>query len=158
MKYLNINPDHPHESGTPRTGPHKVQMDAWISAAPFERLLGMEILEAENGHALLTMPVLYDFVQGGGLLHGGALVSLADTAVAMAIKSILPPQTHFGTISMESTFCVRCDKGSSPPEHTQKSWKAESSKVRQRFLMRRKRGLWFLRQFSKWQRMPGSKE
>ena len=104
MKYLNINPDHPHESGTPRTGPHKVQMDAWISAAPFERLLGMEILEAENGHALLTMPVLYDFVQGGGLLHGGALVSLADTAVAMAIKSILPPQTHFGTISMESTF------------------------------------------------------
>jgi len=103
-KHMNINPDHQHKSGSQKTGPHKVKMAAWISCAPFERLLGMEIVEAENGHAVLTMPVLYDFVNGGGLLHGGALVGLADTAVAMAIKSILPPQTHFGTISVESTF------------------------------------------------------
>jgi len=39
-------------------------MDAWISCAPFERLLGMEILKAEDGHSVLTMPVLYDFVNG----------------------------------------------------------------------------------------------
>ena len=101
---MNTNPDHQHQNETPKTGPHKVQMEAWISCAPFEQLLGMEIVEAEDGHSRLTMPVLYDFVNGGGLLHGGALVGLADTAVAMAIKSILPPQTHFGTISMESKF------------------------------------------------------
>lgn len=86
------------------TGPHQVQMKSWISCAPFEKLLNMEILKADDGEALLTMPVLYDYMQGGGLLHGGALVSLADTAVVMAIKSILPPQTHFATLSMESKF------------------------------------------------------
>ena len=37
-------------------------------------------------------------------MHGGALVSLADTAVVMAIKSVLKPGTHFATISMESRF------------------------------------------------------
>ena len=108
---MNRNPDLLNETGRKNTGPHEVRMDAWISCAPFERLLNMEILEAENGQAVLTMPVLYDFVQGGGLLHGGALVSLADTAVAMAIKSMLSPKTHFGTISMESKFLRPVPKG-----------------------------------------------
>jgi uncharacterized protein (TIGR00369 family) len=79
-------------------------MDGWITCAPFERLLHMKIIEASDGKATLTMPFYMDFAQGAGLLHGGALVSLADTAVVMAIKSIVPPQTHFATISLETTF------------------------------------------------------
>jgi uncharacterized protein (TIGR00369 family) len=57
------------------------------------------------------MPFLIDFAQGAGLMHGGALVSLADTAVAMAIKSVLPPQTHFATVSMESRFLRPVTRG-----------------------------------------------
>jgi uncharacterized protein (TIGR00369 family) len=86
------------------TGPHRFTMESWISRAPFERLLHMEIVAAADGAATLTMPFRIDFAQGAGLLHGGALVSLADTAVAMAIKSFLPPQTHFATVAMESRF------------------------------------------------------
>jgi uncharacterized protein (TIGR00369 family) len=86
------------------TGPHKFNMDTWISCAPFERLLNMTIVEASDGMATLTMPFFIDLAQGGGLMHGGALVSLADTAVVMAIKSLVPPQTHFATISLESKF------------------------------------------------------
>jgi uncharacterized protein (TIGR00369 family) len=85
-------------------------MEGWISCAPFERLLRMDILEALNGRAVLTMPFLIDYAQGAGLMHGGALVSLADTAVVMAIKSILPSGTHFATISLMSKFLypVKC--------------------------------------------------
>jgi uncharacterized protein (TIGR00369 family) len=79
-------------------------MDDWISCAPFERLLNITIVEAADGAATLTMPFLIDFAQGGGLMHGGALVGLADTAVVMAIKSVVPPQTHFATISLETKF------------------------------------------------------
>ena len=86
------------------TGPHHFSMEGWISCAPFERLLHMQIVEASEGKATLTMPFLIDFAQGAGLLHGGALVSLADTAVVMAIKSIVSPQTHFATISLETKF------------------------------------------------------
>ena len=64
----------------------------------------MEIVQAAEGKATLTMPFRIELAQGAGLLHGGALVSLADTAVAMAIKSVLAPQTHFATISLESRF------------------------------------------------------
>ena len=93
------------------TGPHKFEMEAWISCAPFERLLHMKIVEASDGRATLTMPFLFDMAQGGGLMHGGALVSLADTAVVMAIKSIVTPQTHFATISLETKFLYPVKKG-----------------------------------------------
>jgi len=86
------------------TGPHRFTMPDWISCAPFERLLNMEIREAAGGRALLTMPFLMEYAQGAGLMHGGALVSLADTAVVMAIKSLIPPETHFATISLETRF------------------------------------------------------
>ncbi len=82
------------------TGPHRFHMDGWISCAPFERLLHIEIVEAANGRAVLRMPFHIEFAQGAGLMHGGALVGLADTAAVMAIKSILPPQTHFATVAM----------------------------------------------------------
>ncbi|MDJ0801897.1 MAG: PaaI family thioesterase [Desulfobacterales bacterium] len=82
------------------TGPHRFHMDGWISCAPFERLLHIEIVEAANGRAVLRMPFRIEFAQGAGLMHGGALVGLADTAAVMAIKSILTPQTHFATVAM----------------------------------------------------------
>ncbi len=57
------------------------------------------------------MPFLIDFAQGGGLMHGGALVALADTAVVMAIKSLVPPQTHFATVSLETKFLYPVKEG-----------------------------------------------
>ncbi len=94
-----------------KTGPHHFTMPGWISCAPFEKLLNMDIVAAKNGRATLTMPFLKSFAQGAGLMHGGALVSLADTAVVMAIKSLLPPKTHFGTISLETKFLYPVKQG-----------------------------------------------
>jgi acyl-CoA thioesterase len=85
-------------------GPHHFSMPAWIACAPFEQMLGMEIIKAEAGEAILKMPFVKSLAQGAGLMHGGAMVSLADTAVVMAIKSVVAPGTHFATISMENRF------------------------------------------------------
>ncbi|MCA1792904.1 MAG: PaaI family thioesterase [Desulfotignum sp.] len=93
------------------TGPHQVILDQWISCAPFEKLLGLDIVEAKNGRSYLTMPFVYQLAQGKGLAHGGAIVTLADTAVAMAIKSILPPNSRFGTISLNAEFLGPVTKG-----------------------------------------------
>lgn len=87
-----------------KLGPHHVTLNKWLECAPFEKMLGIELLEAINGQAQLTMPFLADFANGGSMLHGGALVTLADTAAVMAIKSVLPAGTHFGTIHMEVNF------------------------------------------------------
>ncbi len=93
------------------TGPHQFSMEGWISCAPFERLLHMKIVEAVNGKSVLTMPFLLEFAQGAGLMHGGALVSLADTAVAMAIKSMVAEKSHFATISLEAKYLAPVKKG-----------------------------------------------
>ncbi len=93
------------------TGPHEVILEKWISCAPFEELLGLKIIEAESGRSILTMPFVYQLAQGKGLAHGGAIVTLADTAVAMAIKSIIPPDSRFGTISLNAEFLAPVTKG-----------------------------------------------
>ncbi len=92
-------------------GPHSFSMPGWISCAPFERLLNMSIEEASEGQAKLTMPFLIDYAQGAGLMHGGALVALADTAVVMAIKSLLEPETHFATIDIDARYLRALKQG-----------------------------------------------
>lgn len=92
-------------------GPHTFVMEKWISCAPFEKLLNMKIEKAENGKAVLTMPFYKQYAQGAGLMHGGALIALADTAVVMAIKSIVEKGTHFATIEMNAKFLRPVKKG-----------------------------------------------
>lgn len=80
------------------------KLPAWIALAPFEEFLGIRIEEASHGMAVLSMPFRAAHCQGGGLMHGGAVVSLADTALAIAIKTLLDEGTHFATIQMNLTF------------------------------------------------------
>ena len=87
-----------------RTGPHRVRMDGWIACSPFERLLNIQIVEAVDGKSVLKMPFYYDYAQGNGFMHGGALVGLADTSIVMAIKSLVPPGTLLFTESLEVRF------------------------------------------------------
>jgi acyl-CoA thioesterase len=93
------------------TGPHTITGRPWIDPAHFGRLLHMKIVASRDGASVLTMPFLIDFAQGNGLMHGGALVSLADTAVVMAIKSLVPPGTHFATTSIETKFLYPVKSG-----------------------------------------------
>src|SRR6266702_7589101 len=84
--------------------PLPFELPAWIACAPFEEFLGMRIEEAVEGRAVLAMPFRVKLAQGKGLLHGGAVTALADTAVAIAIKSVLPEGTHFATIELGLKF------------------------------------------------------
>lgn len=55
--------------------------DLWARDAA-SRSLGMELLEARPGRAVVRMVVRPEMVQGHGSMHGGLLFSLADTAFA----------------------------------------------------------------------------
>jgi uncharacterized protein (TIGR00369 family) len=80
--------------------PLPFELDRWVDLAPFERTLGIRIESSGGGEAVLTMPFTVKLAQGKGLLHGGAITTLADTAAAMAIKTLLPEDTHFATVEM----------------------------------------------------------
>lgn len=49
--------------------------------------LGLELLEARDGHAAVRMTVTAEMVNGHGIAHGGFLFLLADTAFACACNS-----------------------------------------------------------------------
>ena len=87
------------------------RLPQWIACAPFEEYLGMRIEEAAEGKALLTMPFSLKHAQGAGFMHGGALTALADTAVAMAIKSLVPEGTDFVTVEMTLRFLAPVREG-----------------------------------------------
>ena len=69
------------------------------------------IESATAGRAVLNLPFRLKLSQGGGLLHGGALATLADTAVAMAIKSLLPVGTAFATTELSMQFVAPVQQG-----------------------------------------------
>jgi uncharacterized protein (TIGR00369 family) len=92
------------EESMPAEGTLPFELPEWIACAPFEHYLGMRIEEASDGRAILSMPFLVKLAQGKGLMHGGAITSLADTAVAMAIKTILPEGSHFATVELSLSF------------------------------------------------------
>lgn len=87
------------------------RMKGWIACAPCEDLLGIHIQKAAAGQAVLTMPFTVKLAQGGGFMHGGALTTLGDTAVAMAIKSLLPPDTIFATTELHLDFVAPVKEG-----------------------------------------------
>jgi uncharacterized protein (TIGR00369 family) len=80
------------------------ELEEWIDGSPFEQLLGVQILRAEEGQSHLSLPFTLKLSNGGGVMHGGAMTSLADTAVAMAIKTLLPPGTVFATTGLSMKF------------------------------------------------------
>ena len=57
---------------------------------PFNQLMGMKLLEMEPGRARLSMSWRADLCQPAGILHGGTIASLVDTAIAHAIMLTLP--------------------------------------------------------------------
>ena len=80
------------------------ELEEWIDSSPFEKLLGLKIESSADGKAVLSMPFVVKLANGGGVMHGGAMTSLADTAVAMAIKSLLPSGTKFATTGLTMEF------------------------------------------------------
>jgi uncharacterized protein (TIGR00369 family) len=57
------------------------------------------------------MPFRVKLAQGAGILHGGAITALADTAVAMAIKTLVPPGSRFGTLELRTRFHAPVRRG-----------------------------------------------
>ncbi len=63
---------------------------AFFRNFPFNQLMGMELLEIDPGRARLSMSWREDICQPAGIIHGGAIASLVDTAIAHSI--LLTPE------------------------------------------------------------------
>jgi len=75
-----------------------------LGTVPFARLLGIELEHIGSGSATLVLKVRKELTQNHGVVHGGAIASLIDTATAFAIVSIIPAQEKVTTVDLTISY------------------------------------------------------
>jgi uncharacterized protein (TIGR00369 family) len=75
-----------------------------IEAVPFARLLGIELEDIASGSATLGLNIEKKHTQNQGVVHGGAIASLIDTATAFAIISLLGPKEEVTTVDLTVSY------------------------------------------------------
>jgi len=71
-----------------------------FAAVPFAKLLGLEMGELKTGEATLHLTVRDELTQNQGVMHGGAVASLIDTASAFAVVTQLEPDERVTTTDL----------------------------------------------------------
>lgn len=74
------------------------------NASPYYRLLGMEVLECRDGYARFRLPFKGELKQLAGVVHGGAITSIADSAGAIAVLATAQDSAGVATAEMKLNF------------------------------------------------------
>ena len=72
--------------------------------SPYFRHLDMDLIEAEDGHAKVTMRIKDHHENMNGVIHGGAIASLADQAAMRAVQTRLISGQIGMTIQMDMHY------------------------------------------------------
>ena len=64
-------------------------------------LMGIRLVEAENGRVVFTAVAEERFYNGTGVAHGGFAATLLDTALGCAINSTMPAGRRFTTLELK---------------------------------------------------------
>lgn len=89
----------PEGARPPRSGEsnersaHLDKLKQMFDAAPISHYLGMALGYCENGVARVRLPFRPEFEEGHGVIHGGLIGLLADTAGNFSVASVSPGST-----------------------------------------------------------------
>lgn len=75
-----------------------------IPQRPFYRLIGLRVLEAKDGTALVALDATPDVANSRGEVHGGAMATMLDAALANAARSVLPEGAATTTVSLSINY------------------------------------------------------
>jgi uncharacterized protein (TIGR00369 family) len=87
---------------------------ARLAAMPINAALGIEFARRSPGRAELSMPAREDQLQPDGVLHGGVLATLADTAAVYSIFPDLPEGRSITSIDFRLDFLRPVRPGDGP--------------------------------------------
>lgn len=83
---------------------HVQRVSSALESVPFAKLLGIELESIDAGVATLGFDIKPELKQNHGVVHGGAIASLIDSATAFAIISILKPEEHATTVDLTISY------------------------------------------------------
>jgi len=87
------------------------RLRAAAKAVPFFRLLEIEVVEVTNGKATLSLEVRKELTQNHGVVHGGAIASLIDSAMAFAIIPLLAARERVTTVDLTISYLRPLTRG-----------------------------------------------
>jgi acyl-CoA thioesterase len=71
-----------------------------LHSLPFAKLIGMRLVGLQPGEAKMSIEMRDDLQQPSGILHGGVTATLIDTAMAFAMRTLVPPEQNTATIDL----------------------------------------------------------
>lgn len=71
---------------------------------PLAQQIGLEFLELERGRAVLALSMDERFHNPMGVVHGGVIFGLLDTAMGFAATTLLEGKTWAGTVDVKVSF------------------------------------------------------
>ncbi len=80
------------------------ELDSLLQTLPFSAALGMALTAAEPGEVSGSLPWAPERCTSGGVLHGGALMALADSLGGICAFLNLPPGAATSTIESKTNF------------------------------------------------------
>ena len=75
-----------------------------IPRPPIAALLGMEVVEAEEGRALFALQPGEQHYNPIGVVHGGIAATILDSAMGCAVHTTLPAGWSYGTLDLSARF------------------------------------------------------
>lgn len=97
---------------TPLTAEEKRRIRSTLEEVPFAQLVGLEIVDIERGTATFCFTVRDQLKQNKGLVHGGVIASLIDTAAAFAAVTLLETDQSTTTIDLTIQYLRPLTEGS----------------------------------------------
>ena len=88
-------------SGLAALSPQEKQRLLQVPLGPFARLLDITLVEIESGFAKLKMPFRPELTHAGGVVQGGIITTLADAAIAVAVRGAMAGYSGHSTIELK---------------------------------------------------------
>jgi len=86
-------------------------LDIGVSHIPFAKLLGLEIVSVAKDSVIGKLTVREELTTGAGMMHGGAIMSVADTLGALGTLVNLSKGATTTTIESKTNFTARIPIG-----------------------------------------------
>ncbi len=77
----------------------------------FNGHVGIEFVDAGKGFAKLRLPIRDEILQPTGIVHGGAVCTLADVTAGVAAHVSYPPGTELVTVEIKVNFIAGLREG-----------------------------------------------
>lgn len=71
---------------------------------PFVEHVGMKIAEVRAGYSRCTLEIAPQHFNTSGIVHGGALFTLADTGMGAAVWAALPKDMNCATVEIKINY------------------------------------------------------